>query len=186
MICPKRGYTSLRDLNISIHDFYENFIPQKVSWWYELEIEQRQSEILARVEECLKKKDVLDKPPFVYPRKGWENVYNHPGYGLLRQPDSHLILTSIWYSEEDNTTYSRIVFVLKVIRQLLISRTRTTKRDIYYQNINFFTSQVELDSVVAIIAAMLQVKRYQRDIANSRIPIFCIVSFGKVIFLFAF
>ena len=138
-------------------EFHSASPPAEVNSWYEMQPEERRQEILARVEECLSEQ-MSGQPRFIYPSREWYNVYYHRGYGLLPVSPEHLGLSTICWTEEPGCLYDRVMFVLNVMRQLLVTNSRTTKRDIYYQNVAEFSSQVMLDRVVAIIASALQVR----------------------------
>ena len=53
----------------------------------------------------------------------------------------------------------KLVMVLEVMLGLIESGSRTTKRNIFYQYFCEFSHQWELDSLVAVIVAMVQVPR---------------------------
>ena len=93
------------------------------------------------------------------PRPGdRQGVAFHPGYGIL--PDPHNCrYTHVTQEAGEEGRFEKIVFVLQTMRKLIRSGTRTTKRDIFYDNFTMFGSQSEVDSVVAGIVGMVQVPR---------------------------
>ena len=62
-------------------------------------------------------------------------------------------------SQITKSKLDKLVMVLEVMLVLIKSGSRTTKRDIFYQHFCDFTSQRELDSLVGVIVAMVQVPR---------------------------
>jgi len=90
----------------------------------------------------------------LYPRlNDWSNVWFHPGYGLL--PAVGCERKSIVAKNK----LSKLGMVLEIMLELIYSRTRTTKRDIFYQKFCHFDNQVELDKMVSVIVSMIQVPR---------------------------
>ena len=88
------------------------------------------------------------------PRPGdRQGVAFHPGYGIL--PDPHNCRYTRVTQEAEEGRFEKIVFVLQTMRKLIRSGTRTTKRDIFYDNFTVFGSQSEVDSLVAGIVAMV-------------------------------
>ena len=142
---------SVYALQTYVTNFHLLFPNTSENTWYDLPTDVRRLVIIKRVEEC------LDKDELIYPSTDWKNVHYHEGYGLLALPQNHLNFSSIFRTEEEDTLYGNTIFVLKVMKQLLQRESRTTKRDIYYQNVLQFTTQANLNRVVAIIASMLQV-----------------------------
>ena len=141
---------SIRALQVYVSDFYASF-PYIANSWYNVPSNIRRQLILNRVEEC------LNRDELTYPSKDIRNVYFHEGYGLTALPSSLLSFSTIFRTDEVDGVYGNVVFVLRVIKKLLQRESRTTKRDIYYQNVLQFSTQADLDRVVAIIASVLQV-----------------------------
>jgi meiotic recombination protein SPO11 len=80
-------------------------------------------------------------------------VQYHPAYGLLPAMESPKM------SQISKSKLDKVVMVLEVMQGLIESSSRTTKRDIFYQHFCDLSSQRELDSLVAVIVAMVQVPR---------------------------
>ena len=121
--------------------------------WYEMDPEERTVLALEKVEEIFKK--VFDKgdTSLEYPTlSDWKNVQFRPGYGIQPVEDSQVYLSRIW-----GDSLKKFLHVLDVMRRLLESNTRTTKRDIFYQHVRDFGSQREVDRLVSIAVAMLEV-----------------------------
>ena len=93
------------------------------------------------------------------PRPGdRQGVAFHPCYGIL--PDPHNCrYTRVTQEAGEEGRFEKIVFVLQTMMKLIRSGTRTTKRDIFYDNFTVFGSQSEVDSVVAGIVGLVQVPR---------------------------
>ena len=95
--------------------------------------------------------DLADTGQLQYPNlRDWSNVTYDPGYGLVPCLEPKLSAIS-------GLSLSKAVRILTVIRTLLMNGTRTTKRDIYYQLFVDCSSQIEVDRLVTVIVAMLQV-----------------------------
>ena len=73
----------------------------------------------------------------------------------------HLILSSV--------LYRRMLSLLQIIRQLLLSDTCATKRELYYRHLDAFPSQADLDRTVVAVTVLLQVPRnHLRIFATSK------------------
>jgi len=83
----------------------------------------------------------------------WSNVQYQPGYGLLPAVDNPKM------SQITKSKLEKVVMVMEVMLRLIESCSKSTKRDIFYQQFCQLSSQRELDSLVAIIVAMVQVPR---------------------------
>ena len=121
--------------------------------WYEMEPEERKALALDRIDEIFGR--VLDdgETSLEYPTlHDWANVEYSVELGL--QPvDSEVFLSRIY-----GPTLVKFLHVLDVMRTLLETNTRTTKRDIYYQHVTRFSCQKEVDRLVNIAVAMLEVR----------------------------
>ena len=121
--------------------------------WYEMDPEERTILALEKVEEIFKKVFVDGDTSLDYPTlSDWKNVKFRPGYGIQPLEDSQVYLSRI-----SGDSLMKFLHVLDVIRRLLESNTRTTKRDIFYQHVMDFGSQREVDRLVSIAVAMLEV-----------------------------
>jgi len=111
---------------------------------------------LAAVEEAVLEAKELGEVS--YPREGdREGVTFHPGYGLL--PDDQGVRWTRVSRDQDR--FHKILLVLDTMRRLVEGGRRTTKRDIFYENFTEFSSQAEVDRMVAEVVTMLQVPRLQ-------------------------
>ena len=121
--------------------------------WYSMDPEVRTELALARVEEVFHRVFEEEATALEYPTLGvWNNVQYDPGYGL--RP---VEVRSGQVSRIRGNSLQKFLHVLNVMRNLLQSDTRTTKRDIYYQHVRDFSSQREVDRLVSIAVAMLEV-----------------------------
>ena len=116
--------------------------------------EERRQLVLERVEEALSVTEEVEEDAFLtYPSVGdWANVSYEPGYGLLPAENPKL-------SRITGDSLRKLIRILWLMRDLVINNTRTTKRDIYYQMFVEFSSQAEVDRLVSVTVAMLQVPR---------------------------
>ena len=90
----------------------------------------------------------------LYPSlNNWSNTQFHPAYGLLP------VMQDPKMSQISKSKLHKVVMVLEVMLGLIASSSRTTKRDIFYQHFVDFSSQRELDIMVGVIVAMVQVPR---------------------------
>jgi len=131
---------------------------QRVLQWYlhhpPLATGVRQA--LAAVEEAVLEAEELGE--VFYPRDGdREGVTFHPGYGLLPD-DQGVRWTRV---SRDQERFHKILLILNTMRRLVAGGRRTTKRDIFYDNFTEFSSQAEVDRMVAEVVTMLQVPRLQ-------------------------
>lgn len=131
---------------------------QRVLQWYlhhpPLAAGVRQA--LAAVEEAVLEAEELGE--VFYPRDGdREGVTFHPGYGLLPD-DQGVRWTRV---SRDQERFHKILLILNTMRRLVAGGRRTTKRDIFYDNFTEFSSQAEVDRMVAEVVTMLQVPRLQ-------------------------
>lgn len=121
--------------------------------WYDLDPEERTELALEKVEEVFHRVLQRGERSLEYPTlSNWDNVQFTPGYGLQPLDDSQVYLSRI-----REGSLRKFLHILDVMRTLLQSNTRTTKRDIYYQHVRDFGSQREVDRLVSIAVAMLEV-----------------------------
>ena len=121
--------------------------------WYEMDPEERTNLALEKVEEIFEKVLEEGDTSLNYPTlNDWRNVQFRTGYGIQPLEDSQVYLSRIW-----GGSLMKFLHVLDVMRTLLQSNTRTTKRDIFYQHVRHFGSQREVDRLVSIAVAMLEV-----------------------------
>ena len=112
--------------------------------------EDRQQLALERVEDAL---ELAESGELEYPNlRDWSNVQYEEPYGLVPCQTPKLSTVS-------GLQLAKVVRILDVIRTLVTTGTRTTKRDIYYQMFVECSSQSEVDRLVSVIVAMLQVPR---------------------------
>ena len=128
--------------------------PPQSSEWHDMEEDERRQLVLERIEEALSVTEEGEEDAFLtYPSVGdWANVRYEPGYGLLPAETPKL-------SRISGDSLRKLIRILWLMRDLVISNTRTTKRDIYYQMFVEFSSQAEVDRLVSVTVAMLQVPR---------------------------
>ena len=129
-------------------------LPAPLCIWYEMEPEERKALALDRIDEIFGR--VLDdgETSLEYPTlHDWANVEYSVELGLQPVEDSEVILSRIY-----GPTLVKFLHVLDVMRTLLETNTRTTKRDIYYQHVTRFSCQKEVDRLVNIAVAMLEVR----------------------------
>ena len=122
--------------------------------WYEMEPEERKALALDRIDEIFGR--VLDdgETSLEYPTlHDWANVEYSVELGLQPVEHSEVFLSRIY-----GPTLVKFLHVLDVMRTLLETNTRTTKRDIYYQHVTRFSCQKEVDRLVNIAVAMLEVR----------------------------
>ena len=113
--------------------------------WYDLDPEERTELALEKVEEVFHRVLQRGERTLEYPTlSNWDNVQFTPGYGLQPLEDSQVSLR-------------KFLHILDVMRTLL----QSTKRDIYYQHVRDFGSQREVDRLVSIAVAMLEVSPAQ-------------------------
>ena len=84
--------------------------------------------------------------------RDWTNVHWDPHYGLLPVEAPRL-------SQVTGPGLAKLVTILEIIRSLVRGGKRATKRDIFYQMFVEFSSQAEVDRLVAVAVAALQVPR---------------------------
>lgn len=140
---------SLAKLQEFVRDMF-SMCPPDVCDWY-LMREERKELALAAVDSVLIHAEtygVLHYPCL----RDWNNARYVPGYGLYPVPDPKL-------SSVTGDSLGKMRMILELIRDLIINDQRTTKRDIFYQMFVSFSSQIEVDRLVAILVAMLQVPR---------------------------
>eukprot|EP00092_Neocalanus_flemingeri_P018537 GFUD01020073.1.p1 GENE.GFUD01020073.1~~GFUD01020073.1.p1 ORF type:complete len:386 (-),score=150.16 GFUD01020073.1:180-1337(-) len=120
--------------------------------WYTMDRQEQALLAYQKVEEVLVA--VREgETSLLYPSlNDWSNVQYHPAYGLL--PVENPRMSKITGPKLDN-----VVMVLEIMLGLIESGTRTTKRDIFYQHFCDFSNQRELDSLVGVIVAMMQIPR---------------------------
>ena len=89
----------------------------------------------------------------MYPNmRDWNNVTFHPGYGLLPVNNPKV-------SQLSGPSLGKFIQILEVMRNLILTNRRTTKRDIFYQMFVSCSSQQEVDRLVSVAVAVLQVPR---------------------------
>ena len=121
--------------------------------WYDMDPEERTVLALEKVEEIFEKVLEEGDTSLNYPTlSDWKNVQVRTGYGIQPLEDSQVYLSRIW-----GGSLMKFLHVLDVMRTLLQTNTRTTKRDIFYQHVRHFASQREVDRLVSIAVAMLEV-----------------------------
>lgn len=133
-------------------EMFSHYPPMETIWFSMTREEQAELayEKVEDVVEAVKEGETC----LLYPSlNDWSNIQFHPAYGLLPQMEDPKM------SQITKNKLQKVVMVLDVILKLLISSCRTTKRDIFYQHFCDFSSQRELDSLVGVIVAMVQVPR---------------------------
>jgi len=150
------NYQELVEINQSIAELRDyvldmfSMCPPIVCDWY-LMSEERQELALDAVDSVL---NIAETDGILhYPcLRDWNNARYIPGYGLLPVPEPRK-------SSVTGDSLRKMINILELIRDLIINDQRTTKRDIYYQMFVNFSSQIEVDRLVAISVALLQVPR---------------------------
>jgi len=140
---------SLAKLSVYVHNLF-SMCPPLVCDWY-LMSDERQELALAAVDSALNQAEadgILHYPCI----SDWNNARYTPGYGLTQVPQPKL-------SSVTGDSLGKMRLILELIRDLIINNQRTTKRDIFYQMFVHFVSQTEVDRLVAISVATLQVPR---------------------------
>ncbi|XP_065309226.1 meiotic recombination protein SPO11 [Dermacentor albipictus] len=101
-----------------------------------------------------------DEPPcFVYDRRqDWDSVVYCHRRGLVRKDNSAKTVTSFG-SASSIRKFALMLKVLSKIHYLLLTNTKSTKRQIFYEDVSLFGSQTIVDAIVEDIACMLQVPR---------------------------
>jgi len=126
--------------------------PVMETTWTNMNREEQAVLSYQKVEEVLEA--VREGETLLYPSlNDWSNIQFHPAYGLLP------VMESPKMSQITKSKLGKVIMVLEVMLGLIESGSRTTKRDIFYQHFCDFSSQKELDSLVAVIVAMVQVPR---------------------------
>ena len=113
--------------------------------------DQRRQLIIDRIDSILT--GVQADGSLLYPNmRDWANVIFHPGYGLLSTENPKV-------SQLSGPGLEKLVQILELLRNLVLSNRRTTKRDIFYQMFVSCSSQQEVDRLLAVVVAVLQVPR---------------------------
>ena len=142
---------SINSLKEYIAEMFRMF-PAIENSWYIMDREERAKLAYLKVQELLVAVHE-GETSLLYPSlNDWSNVQFHHAYGLL--PVDRPRMSQITRAKLD-----KVVMVLKIMQGLIESGSRTTKRDIFYQHFCDFSNQRELDSLVAVIVAMVQVPR---------------------------
>ena len=116
--------------------------------WYQMNVTQKQSLAMEIINDTLN--EARTSPYLSYPcLRDWSNVSFHPGYGLV--PVEHPKLSHI-----SGESLMKFTMLLEIIRDLIVTNRRTTKRDIYYQMFVNFSSQVEVDRLISVAVTMCQ------------------------------
>ncbi|XP_064460695.1 meiotic recombination protein SPO11-like [Ornithodoros turicata] len=105
---------------------------------------------------------IMDEEPpiFVYDRRSsWDSVVYSHGKGLSRKP-SHSKTVTAFGSVSSLRKFSLMLHILSKIHYLLSTGTKSTKRQIYYEDVVLFGSQGIVDRIVEDIACMLEVQRH--------------------------
>ncbi|XP_059086270.1 meiotic recombination protein SPO11-like isoform X2 [Tigriopus californicus] len=116
---------------------------------------------------------------FTYPDySDWSQVQYHPGYGLRPNLSASRMITTRLENRGSATKYSLIVLTLWSILELFDQDSFVTKRELYYQHINHYRSQVAVDECVKVIACMLRIPRLHLRILSTSKGLFM----GNIVF----
>ena len=119
--------------------------------WYQLDYDLRRQLIIDRIDTLLT--GVQTDGSLFYPNmRDWNNVTFHPGYGLLSLQNPKV-------SQLSGSGLGKFIQILELMKNLVVTNRRTTKRDIFYQMFVSCSSQQEVDRLVAVAVAVLQVPR---------------------------
>ena len=143
---------SINSLRENMVEMFNHYPPMETVW---SSMSQEEQAVMAykKVEEVVVAMQE-GETCLLYPSlNDWSNIQFHPAYGLLP------LMEEPKMSQITKNKLQKVMMVLDVILKLLISSCRTTKRDIFYQHFCEFSSQRELDSLVGVIVAMVQVPR---------------------------
>ncbi|XP_058500038.1 meiotic recombination protein SPO11 isoform X1 [Solea solea] len=91
-------------------------------------------------------------------RSSWDNVRFDSAVGLQMNSESS-VSTIRSDCPSSVTKFAQIVKILSVIYRLVQSNSYATKRDIYYNNTQLFTSQTTVDCIIDDISCMLKAPR---------------------------
>jgi len=132
--------------------------------WNQMEPGSRSELVLEKLEDVIWRvyngQKSLEYPTL----RDWNNVEFTPEHGLQPVEEEHAYFSTI-----SGSSLNKFLHVLDVMRTLVATDTRTTKRDIFYQHFTKFSSQKEVDRLVTIAVAMLQVPRmYLGVVATSK------------------
>jgi meiotic recombination protein SPO11 len=144
----EQSISSLKEYMVQMFNHY----PVMETSWFGMDRVEQAALSYQKVEEVLVA--VSEGETLLYPSlNDWSNIQFHPAYGLLP------LMESPKMSQITKSKLEKVVMVLEIMLGLIESSSRTTKRDIFYQHFCDFSSQKELDSLVAVIVAMVQVPR---------------------------
>ncbi|KAL3207499.1 hypothetical protein MRX96_039663 [Rhipicephalus microplus] len=100
-----------------------------------------------------------EAPCFVYDRRhDWENVVFCQHRGLVRRDNPSKTVTSFGTAASIRK-FALMLKVLSKVHFLLLTNTKSTKRQIFYEDVALYGSQATVDSIVEDIACLLQVPR---------------------------
>ena len=129
-------------------------VPVQECDWYDMDPVERKALVLERIEEIFWRVYDNREVELEYPTlSDWKNVTFSREYGLQPVEDDQ-----VYMSRLSSNSLANFMHVLDVMRNLVWNDTKTTSRDIYYQHFTRFSCQKEVDRLVKIAVAMLEVR----------------------------
>uniref|UniRef100_H2ZJI6 DNA topoisomerase (ATP-hydrolyzing) n=1 Tax=Ciona savignyi TaxID=51511 RepID=H2ZJI6_CIOSA len=144
-------------------DFYNQSVQSDIT----------REEILSRIEDVVVEivyQISNETPPFVQyrNRQNWGNVNYDPIVGLKMHEEPTFTTVSFGHGSSV-TKFGLTLKLLSMIYKLLQSGQVATKRDLYYEEPNLFSSQTVVDQIVDDISCMLNVpRRWLNVVATSK------------------
>lgn len=141
----KDAVDNLKDLTVR----FQTQFPPLVCPWAFMSHEERYQRVVGQIERVLLSQirnglvQGETELSFTYPDySDWSCVKYHPGYGLLPNMNSPKMVNTRLENRGSAAKYSLIVLTLWSILELFDQDSFVTKRELYYQHINDYRSQV--------------------------------------------
>ena len=156
VMTTNHNHSSLAGLRTVVQQYstQRESVPVQECDWYEMDPDERTELVMERLERIFwrvydNKEEELEYPTL----SNWENVQFSREHGLQPVEDDVVYMSRISRNSLENFMY-----VLDVMRVLVQNNAQTTVRDIYYQHFRRFSCQREVDRLVKIAVAMLEVR----------------------------
>lgn len=134
--------------------------------------EKRRIAILSQIENIFKallESLVQQKPMELKIReiRNWKDCELNDG-GVLSQKESNIITRSIKFnSKASERTFTLTVTVMCEIYKMLSRKMKSTRRELYYSDVDLYNNQTSVNKAIETICAMLNVQEYELGILSS-------------------